>query len=503
MSEKKSHIIWKFLLITGFIVGLYIGSRIYSYYHTGADLMSIYQSGVEAHQHQLSGVTLHENKLSRLHPDVAYAITKTMSEAWYWLDQSYNNQSNILLANYFEEHLLTHIESLNRESIGVRSSVSHLLELKHVSLDKSIAVIRDHAAEIIYNYTIDEDADIPLRVDTTAYTAILVLVNGKWKIKNWISENVEKIPKPVGDPAVKASLFERVRHIKGINYYPAEYPWQLFWNNYDSLIIEADFKIISELGMNTVRIFLPFNDFDHKTNVEANLANLSKLLDTAEAYNLYVIPTLFDLPIGYEVQQYAKYHNQLKRILTSVSHKPALLSWNIKNEPDLDFQIHGSQETLHWLRYMINKAKIYDPIHPVTISWSTPEHLTLLSDELDYLSFHMYLSDDNWETQINNLTATLAKPIVLEEFGLSTRSGLKNLLGASEHEQANYLEECISKANDHQIPWMLWTLHDFKQIPDGVFGWKPWVKAKQKRFGIMRIDGTPKKIYPNIKLLAN
>ncbi len=502
MNEYRSHIIWKILLAAAFILSLLVGSRIYSHYNTGADLMSIYQSGVGLSQRLSNLTTWNENDLYRSHPDIAQAISKTLNEAWYWLDQSYNQKSSIELSSYFEKGLLSHLDFMNESSVGARSSLSHQLELQHVSLDKSVVVVKDHAAEIIYNYTTNEEQYIPSKIDTIAYTAIMVLINGEWKIKNWISERVGQIEKPKESLSQKALLLNKISQIKGINYYPAEYPWLLFWKNFNQDIVERDFQLMSELGINTVRIFLPFADFKDGEVLARNTANLSLMLDLAEDHNLSILPTLFDLPVGYTINIYGEYVSQLKHILTATAHKPALLAWNIKNEPDLDFRIHGLEKTLDWLKYMIAKAKAFDPEHPISVSWSSANHLSILSDELDYLSFHMYLPDENWADKINDLRASLDKPIVLEEFGLSTRSGINNVTGASEESQHDYIENCIMMADEHHIPWMLWTLHDFKQIPDGVFGWKPWIKAKQKRFGIMKADGRPKKVYYKIKNLT-
>ena len=49
--------------------------------------------------------------------------------------------------------------------------------------------------------------------------------------------------------------------ITGTNHYPAETPWDRFWPEYDEAVITDDFDRIANLGMNTIRIFVPFAQF--------------------------------------------------------------------------------------------------------------------------------------------------------------------------------------------------------------------------------------------------
>jgi hypothetical protein len=92
------------------------------------------------------------------------------------------------------------------------------------------------------------------------------------------------------------------------------------------------------------------------------------------------------------------------------------------------------------------------------------------------------------------------KPLVLEEFGLSTYRGFWAPLGKSEQEQADYFSRvrAILKQKGN-IPYMAWTLYDFSDVPTGVVGKLPWRKNPQKNFGIISQKGNLK---PSAKILG-
>jgi hypothetical protein len=86
------------------------------------------------------------------------------------------------------------------------------------------------------------------------------------------------------------------------------------------------------------------------------------------------------------------------------------------------------------------------------------------------------------------------KPLVLEEFGLSTYRGIWAPLGKNEEDQSLYFaqvrEVLRQKGN---IPYIAWTLYDFTDVPAEVVGKMPWNRYPQKNFGVLNAAGKPKK----------
>ncbi len=59
----------------------------------------------------------------------------------------------------------------------------------------------------------------------------------------------------------------------------------------------------------------------------------------------------------------------LRGIVTTVKNYPAVIAWDLKNEPDLDFKSPGKQEVLSWLSQTARYLKQLDPTHSITIGW--------------------------------------------------------------------------------------------------------------------------------------
>ena len=116
----------------------------------------------------------------------------------------------------------------------------------------------------------------------------------------------------------------------------------------------------------------------------------------------------------------------------------------------------------------------------------------LLSEQLDFVSFHYYRDIDDFEKGYKTLKKQINKPLVLQEFGLSSNRSLWNPLGASEKKQAEYYQEFQEVLTKAEVPYLSWTLYDFENIPNSVAGSLPWRKQKQKHVGFIDKNGNQK-----------
>lgn len=283
--------------------------------------------------------------------------------------------------------------------------------------------------------------------------------------------------------------------IKGVNYYPKDHPWDMYGGNYDDRTIDEDFKKIKDIGLNSIRIFVPYESFGKAEVDSIKLSQLSATLDIAKKYNLKVIVTLFDFYGDYNVQDWTLTHRHAEHIVKALKNHEALLGWDVKNEPDLDFESRGKSNVLAWLRNIIEEIKGWDPEHPITIGWSSTKAAENLSQEVDYISFHYYLDPDEFKDRYSILKKAVPdKPIVLQEYGYSSYSGFWNAYLGSEKKQSSYFEKMQKVIESQEIPSILWTLYDFDQVPNSVVGRLPWRKSKQKYFGLLDKNGNPKKV---------
>ena len=280
----------------------------------------------------------------------------------------------------------------------------------------------------------------------------------------------------------------------GVNYYPQKTPWQIFWPTYDSNIVRKDLMLIRRLGFNIVRIFIGDMDLKDEKSTTRNMGKWRNFLDLSQKMGLKVIVTLFDFMGDYPSKMNPATIAQLRLLFTSFCSNTAIFAWDIKNEPDLDFQ-KDSARVLRWLDGVIEQARTYDTCHLLTIGWAHPEHATLLADKVDFVSFHSYRRPDSLDEDLTKLLSLAAgKPVVLEEFGASTYAGPEDSRTAREVRQARYFSAVRDILRQHgDIPWLVWTLYDFSEEIVPAPGRSDIIRAEQSRFGILRSDGSLKR----------
>ena len=216
--------------------------------------------------------------------------------------------------------------------------------------------------------------------------------------------------------------------------------------------------------------------------------------------NLKVVITLFDFYGNYDIKDWTLTNHHAEYIVSHFKNHSALLAWDIKNEPDLDFESRGKNKVLSWLRQTIATIKKIDPQHEITIGWSSPEAAINLNDEVDFVSFHFYKKVSEFSEAYSDLKKQVPnKPLILQEFGYSSYDGFWNVFTGSEEDQKEYMDAIIQILDKEKIPYLFWTLHDFEEIPTSVVGRLPWRKAQQKHFGILDSNLKPKPVYSIFK----
>jgi endo-1,4-beta-mannosidase len=267
----------------------------------------------------------------------------------------------------------------------------------------------------------------------------------------------------------------------------------------DREAISQDFKLLRSEGLNSLRIFIPYPGFGKADIDPAKLKRLMSFMDLANEYELGVLITLFDFYGNYDLPDWTLTHRHAEVIVKSLREHPALLGWDIKNEPDLDFENRGKERVIFWLNEMINHVKGWDSLHPVTIGWSNPTNARILKEKVDFISFHYYEDPASFLEAYNDLKKHVSdKEILLEEYGYSSYSGVANFWSGSEEKQARFFKEMEQVLGRAEIPALFWTLHDFEEVPNEVVGRLPWRKAHQKQFGVLRPDGSRKQAFDQL-----
>lgn len=261
----------------------------------------------------------------------------------------------------------------------------------------------------------------------------------------------------------------------GINYWPRRKA-MYWWKDFDPGEVREEFAIIKQTGINYVRFFLLWEDFQPSPDTvsQEQLRNLLTVADIAHDQNLLIEPTLFcghmsgpnwapewllsDQPRGpFErplISGGKRVNRQIhniyvtpevvaaeEKLVRSVAERlkghPALWAWSLGNEPDLFCQPPTPADGQAWTKRIVDLIHEIDPGRPVTIGLHTASLETdprlwvnLLSQVTDFSVMHGYSIYAGWAKHpldsdvvpfAGELTSALAKkPVLFEEFGLCT-----------------------------------------------------------------------------------
>ncbi|EDP71257.1 hypothetical protein FBALC1_02197 [Flavobacteriales bacterium ALC-1] len=502
MSKTNNNILRSLLLLSYIvIIGLvvYGFGAFYSYLNTGADRSKMLHTEVKQVDQYLPELEWAPiiNEGRNIDEQTLNAIEKDYLDAWYVKYVAFKTNTKQGIDDYYTDNASKNIYSIitinseNNTTIEA-TTLEHHPNLEFFSEDGQLAVLTDHDV-IEFKRIFSGETLITEITEKSSYKVTLLLEDGFWRIRHLVKIKsepyvVENLNKPL-----------EISEIKGINYYPQANAWNMFGDNFDADIIASDFELITSSGLNSIRIFVPYESFGKSALDQDKLLQLNTLLELAETAKLKVMVTLFDFYGDYSVLDWSLTQRHAKTIVNAIKDQSALLAWDIKNEPNLDFESRGEALVTAWLDKMVDFVKSQDPNHPVTIGWSNAESSTILKDKLDFVSFHYY-EDVNklvdtykgLKTQITN------KPIVISEYGMSSYSGLWNPFGNSEDHQAEYHKSMQSIFSQNDISYMSWTLYDFVEIPKEVVGRLPWRQNAQKHFGFIDESGNKKSSFKYI-----
>lgn len=271
----------------------------------------------------------------------------------------------------------------------------------------------------------------------------------------------------------------------GVNYWPRRKA-MYWWADFDAGEVREEFALLHELGLDVVRLFLLWDDFQPAPDTVSTdcLRRLVQVCDIAVANQLRLDVTFFtghmsgpnwapgwllegpplphvrQLVSGGQVVN-SGYRNpftdamalQAERLLLTtvvgaLKDHPALWLWNLGNEPDLFAHPPSAAVGRAWVRDMVRLIRELDPHHLTTCGLhvaSLHEDNGLRVDgvfgETDIAVMHAYPMYLNWARHPLDpdlvpftcaLTASLCgKPVLMEEFG-----GCTALPGQPSHEWA-------------------------------------------------------------------
>lgn len=292
--------------------------------------------------------------------------------------------------------------------------------------------------------------------------------------------------------------------LKGINYYPSQQPWSLMWTHWDGSAVERELgKARHELGINTIRVLVPYRAVEGWTDDRGNvnpamLLRLREFVQIAGRQQLKVIVTLFDwqfdfAPAGSQEEGYDLLY--LRTIVDAFKDDDRVLAWDLHNEPDhYPAWGEGNQAAIvDWLARMKAATRAIDQRHPVTVGvgkvaslWQAAPNGTTIADLSDIISVHSY-DASTYVTIAGEVRSRLgtAKPVVLEEFGWASGPECRGPY-FDETSQLYLYRKAFEPAARQELAGMVgWWFQD----PPAT---QSYSLDENGHFGLYRRDGTPK-----------
>ncbi|KPL80495.1 glycoside hydrolase 5 family protein [Herpetosiphon geysericola] len=379
---------------------------------------------------------------------------------------------------------------------------AHRLQLHFYAADGSIVALTDTQAEV-YQLIYDVDGKLVSAQWLYArYELVMLLQDGTWRIRHWVRHELSVPLEPTYQP--KPQFVQSQQHdlqfeqrpfiARGVNYYPSATPWLHFWPAYQPQQTTIDLGLIQQLNLNSVRIFIPFAQFTEPYSTSLYLRSVTDFLDQAEQANIKVIVTLFDFLGDYQLARWQQTDSYLTTVVTSLRDHPAIMAWDVKNEPDRDYATASQGVVEAWLTHTIRQLRRLDPHHLITIGWSTPAAAERLSQAVDLVSFHYYAAAEQLPAAYQRLKQIVGdKPLLLTESGLSTWNSPFFPHGHDQREQAAYVINVSQQAESHN-GFLIWTLFDIPDVPSTIAGFWPWQRGPQMHLGLYTADYEPKVI---------
>lgn len=340
-------------------------------------------------------------------------VGRALGSAWRALATSMASGKTDVLPDYFSGVALHRAEVASVTAFENNTGFAILEQEarpRFYHLDGSVLQIEAEALSV--RFAVEDDRLSHFLLSRDQLTTTLMNETTGWRVFT----HEMSASSPISLPEAS---FVRPGPLAGINYYPAKTPWSRFWPEFDADVVDTDFALVAGLGANAVRIFLPVKDF--AADKTESLEKLETLLQLAKSHNLRVVPTLFDLRGGYEPSRWADDAAYLRRVLPVLADADNIAFVDLKNEPDLDFEVHGEGVIEAWVRSMSAIGRDVAPDLAFTVGWAAAAPASRYANIVDVVTYHDYEDAEGTELRLQSVKdAAGTKPVYVTEIGASS-----------------------------------------------------------------------------------
>ena len=395
-----------------------------------------------------------------MEPATRTVITDAYARALAALDRAGRGDESAPLADYLGgpalEAALDVADSPERPDVAT-IHLRHDLRLDFYSDDGAVVALGVPQVEVVR--VIDgtgnasdgnaSDGNVRTVVSTDEeWRLVMLLQDGNWRIQQLETVSVA-LP---GEPAGVRPIAGAVDGVNAVTVSGVDTTWRSF----DEAEAIADLDAAAAFGFEAVRVFLAGPEFG-----AIDLDAFVRFLDLAGERDLAVVPVLFDGSANHAPIEWVDDRAYLAGIVGAAADHPAIVMWDLKNEPDLDDDRSGGPAIVDaWLTRSSAELRRLDPTTPVTIGWSSSAHALRVIGAVDAVSFHHFGDAGSLSTAIDELHPAVGdRPLLVTEFGRPEWLGfVRGSMPAAQAQRVAELAEVL--ATDDVAGAMIWQLRD-------------------------------------------
>lgn len=301
----------------------------------------------------------------------------------------------------------------------------------------------------------------------------------------------------------------------GVNFWSRQ-GGPLMWRKYDPELIRQELSILKDHGLTMTRSFFYWADFHPEPNkIDEDLCDHYRdFLDAHQELSMGTIPTFIVGHMSGENWDPAWRHGRdiytdvwmvgresfyITELTRRFCAHPAVIGWLISNEIPI-YGGEGNRDHIEaWARLMVNAVHAGGGTQPISLgdgAWGieVTGHdsgfaIRDLAALTDFVGPHVYRMETDMVRQhlagafICELASIGSKPVVMEEFGLSSD------FVSDENSRHYYRQLLINTLLAGSVGWIGWNNTDF----DDLIGQRPYSHHPfEMHFGVTDLQGNPK-----------
>ena len=307
----------------------------------------------------------------QLEPATRVALEAAYVRAWAAIGVYQSSGATTALTALFTGAAKDAALAVPRDTPVATWSVGHRLRLEFYALDGATVALTDTAARLVRTVGVGESEAV---LDATeSYSVVMVLQDGYWRISQLRRAPQASLAVVTGTGSTGTTVTgvpiaapRPVPAFTGSDYTPAG------WPDTPAATITADLDRARNLGLNAVRVRIPFATL----TADPSLARLPELLSSAQAAGLKVVLVLFDGLVDLSPASWGAADHNLAAVVTATGDHPAMALWDLADGPDRRTTAATPTEISAFVVHQSRLLRTLSPAVPLTVSWSQPDAAT-------------------------------------------------------------------------------------------------------------------------------